>query len=196
MAATISLIDSADSKKRIAYGDENMKVTELFLAELERESAGTRHALERVPEGHNSWKPHPKSMEFGYLAALVATMPAWIVSMVKDEEFDLQSAAGKEYTPPLWTKRAELLAAHDASIAAAREALAGTTDEHLATKWKFMAGGHVISQNPRHQMIRDSVFNHLAHHRGQLTVYLRLNEASVPAIYGPSADEGRFAKAS
>jgi len=173
-----------------------MKLSELLLAELEREAIGTRHALERVPEGHNSWKPHPKSMEFGYLAALVATMPAWIVSMVKDDEFDLQSAAGKQYAPPTWSKRADLLAAHDASIAAAREALAGTNDEHLETKWKYMVAGHVINNNPRHQAIRDSVFNHLAHHRGQLTVYLRLNEASVPAIYGPSADEGRFAKAS
>ena len=174
----------------------NMKLTDLFLAELEREAAGTRHALERVPEGHNNWKPHPKSMEFGYLAALVATMPSWIVSMVKDDEFDLQSATGQKYKPLEWSKRAELLAAHDTSIAAAREALAGTTDEHLETRWRFMVGGHVISENPRHRMIRDSVFNHLAHHRGQLTVYLRLNEASVPAIYGPSADEGRFAQAS
>lgn len=173
-----------------------MNFTQLFLAELEREATGTRHALERVPEGHNNWKPHPKSMEFGYLAALVATMPAWIVSMVTDDGFDLQSAAGQSYKPKDWSKRAELLAAHDASIAAAREALASTTDEHLETTWKFMIGGHVISNNPRHQAIRESVFNHLAHHRGQLTVYLRLNEASVPAIYGPSADEGQFAKAS
>ena len=77
-------------------------------------------------------------------------------------------------------------------VAEAREALQNTTDEHLLTPWKFMVGGHVVSESPRHVMIADSVFSHLAHHRGQLTVYLRLNEASVPALYGPSADEGRF----
>jgi uncharacterized damage-inducible protein DinB len=170
-----------------------MKLTDLFLAELEREAAGTRSALERVPEGHNDWKPHPKSMPLGYLAALVATMPGWVVSMVKDDEFDLRSDAGQAMKPLEWRTRGELLAALDASIANARQALAGTTDEHLLTKWKFVVGGHVVSENPRHVMIRESVFNHLAHHRGQLTVYLRLNEASVPAIYGPSADEGRSA---
>jgi uncharacterized damage-inducible protein DinB len=170
-----------------------MKLNELFLAELEREAAGTRKALERVPEGHNDWKPHPKSMPLGYLAALIATMPAWIVSMVRDNEFDLQSPAGHKMKPMEWSKRSELLAAHDASIAAAREALASASDEHLLTKWKFVVGGHVVNEDARHVMIRNSVFNHLAHHRGQLTVYLRLNEATVPAIYGPSADEGRFA---
>jgi uncharacterized damage-inducible protein DinB len=86
-----------------------------------------------------------------------------------------------------------LLAALDAAVAGAREALQQTTDEHLLTPWKFVVGGHVVSENPRHVMIADSVISHLAHHRGQLTVYLRLNGASVPAIYGPSADEERFA---
>ena len=80
----------------------------------------------------------------------------------------------------------------DQSVARAREALQGTTDEKLLTNWRFVAGEHVLSDTPRHIAIRDSVFSHLAHHRGQLTVYLRLNDAPVPAIYGPSADEGRF----
>jgi uncharacterized damage-inducible protein DinB len=173
-----------------------MKLNELFLAELEREADGTRRTLERVPEGHNDWKPHPRSMALGYLASLVAIMPAWVVSMIKDDEFDLQSPAGQKLKAFEWQARGELLAVHDSSIAAARDTLSGATDEHLLTKWRFSVGGHVMSENPRHIMIRDSVFNHLAHHRGQLTVYLRLNEATVPAIYGQSADEGRFAKAS
>jgi len=92
-----------------------------------------------------------------------------------------------------WQNRVQLIAALDSATAAAMEALQNTTDEHLLTNWKFRAGGHVMSENPRHIMITDSVFSHLAHHRGQLTVYLRLNEASVPALYGPSADEGRAA---
>ena len=170
-----------------------MKVTDLFLAELEREAASSRTTLERLPEGHNDWKPHPKSMPLGYLASLVATMPSWVVSMVKQDELDLKSPAAAKFKPLAWRKRSELLAALDAAVADAREALRNTTDEHLMTPWKFVVGGHVVSENPRHVMIADAVFSHLAHHRGQLTVYLRLNEASVPAIYGPSADEGHFA---
>ena len=169
-----------------------MKLTEFFLAELDREAATSRHTLERVPEGHNSWKPHPKSMELGYLASLVATMPSWIVSMVKQDEFDMKSSEAAKFKPMEWRTRAELVAALDQAVSDARAALQDTTDEHLLTPWKFVVGNHVVSENPRHSMIADAVFSHLSHHRGQLTVYLRLNEASVPAIYGPSADEGRF----
>lgn len=169
-----------------------MKLTDLFLADLEREAADTRSALERVPEGHNDWKPHPNSMALGYLASLIATMPAWVVTMVKQDELDLKSRAAARFKPLEWRKRSELLAALDAGLAEAREALRNTTDDHLLTPWKFVIGGQVVDENPRHVMIADS-FSHLAHHRGQLTVYLRLNEASVPALYGPSADEGKVA---
>jgi len=170
-----------------------MKLTDFFLAELEREAGNTRSALQRVPEGHNDWKPHPKSMALGYLASLIATMPSWIVSMVKQDEFDLKSPAAAKFKPLEWRKREELVAAHDAAVAEAREALQNTNDDHLMTSWRFVVGGHVVSENPRQLMIAESVFSHLAHHRGQLTVYLRLNDSSVPAIYGPSADEGRVA---
>jgi len=169
-----------------------MKLTEHLLAQLEREAALNRRALERVPEGHNDWKPHAKSMPLGYLASLVATMPSWIVSMVKEDEIDMASSAAAKFKPMDWSRRRELIDALDSSVSAARETLRNTTDEHLLTPWKFVVGGHVASQNPRHIMITDAVFSHLAHHRGQLTVYLRLNEALVPALYGPSADEGRF----
>ena len=171
----------------------NIKLTDLFLDELEREAASSRRALERVPEGHNDWKPHPKSMPLGYLAALVAQMPSWIVAMVKQDELDLKSPAAASFkVSSEWRTRSELVTLLDAAVAQARDALRNTTDEHLLTPWKFMVGGHVASENPRHVMIRESVFSHLAHHRGQLTVYLRLNDAAVPAIYGPSADEGGF----
>ena len=169
-----------------------MKMTEFFLSELERQANSSRLALQRVPEGHNDWKPHEKSMPLGYLAALVATMPSWIISMVKQDKFDMRSPEAAQFKPLEWRTRGELLAALDSAVAGAREALQSTTDEHLATNWKFMVGEHVVSDSPRHTMIADSVFSHLAHHRGQLTVYLRLNEAPVPALYGPSADEGRF----
>lgn len=169
-----------------------MKLTDFFLAQLEREAASSRQALQRVPEGHNDWKPHDKSMALGYLASLVATMPSWIVSMVKQNEFDMQSPEAAKFKPLEWRTRSELISALDAAVSQAREALQNTTEEHLLTPWRFVVGGHVVSENPRHLMIADSVFSHLAHHRGQLTVYLRLNEASVPALYGPSADEGKF----
>jgi uncharacterized damage-inducible protein DinB len=169
-----------------------MKMTELFLADLEREAASTRRALERVPEGRNDWKPHEKSMQLGYLATLVATILGWIDTMVNQDQLDMAPKNAPKFRPQELKANRELLTALDESVAKARKALENTTDEHLLTTWKFVVGGHVASENPRHIMIRDAVFSHLAHHRGQLTVYLRLNGVAVPAIYGPSADEGRF----
>jgi uncharacterized damage-inducible protein DinB len=145
-----------------------------------------------VPEGRNDWKPHEKSMRLGYLAALVATMPSWIVLMVNQDELDFSSPTRARFTPQELATSGDLVESLDKAVASAREALANTNDEHLMKPWRFVAGGRAVSEGPRYIMIRDSVFTHLAHHRGQLTVYLRLNEAPVPAIYGPSADEGRF----
>src|SRR5437763_16978061 len=112
-----------------------MKMTEMFLEELEREADASRKALERVPEGHNDWKPHSKSMTLGYLASLVATMPAWVVTMVKQDELDLKSPAASKFKPLEWRKRSELLAALDAALVEAREALRNTTEDHLMTPW-------------------------------------------------------------
>lgn len=118
-----------------------MKIAGLLKAQLEREAASSRRTLERVPEGHNKWKPHPKSMELGYLAALVAKMPSWIVSMVKQNELDIRSADAKIFTPGDWSKRGELLEIHEKSVTDATGALSGATDEHLVTQWKFVVGG-------------------------------------------------------
>jgi len=168
----------------------NMKMTDLFLAQLEAEAVLTRPVLERVPEGRNDWKPHEKSMPLGYLAALVAKLPAWIAMMIKKDDYEMKAAGGSSYHPqPSRTSRELLQVLHE-SLAEAREALASTTDEHLLKNWRLLVGGHVVSEQPRHIALRDGVFSHLAHHRGQLTVYLRLNDVPVPAIYGPSADEG------
>jgi uncharacterized damage-inducible protein DinB len=169
-----------------------MKMTELFLGELDREAAVTRRTLERVPDAPADWKPHPKSMEFGYLANLVASMPSWIVMTVNQEGLDLAPPGGKSYEQSKFRTAAELVAALDGHVADARTALEGTTDEQLMQPWKFMVAGKVMSESPRHIVLRDTVFNHLAHHRGQLTVYLRLLDAYVPSIYGPSADEKVF----
>ena len=166
-----------------------MKLKDFYLAQLEREAVSTRKAVERVPEGQNSFKPHERSMELGYLAALVAGMLAWIELMIERDELDLDKAESEGFRTHALASKAELLASLDDAVAKARRALEGTTDEHLLTPWAFKMGGHAVSQNPRWIMIADAVFSHLAHHRGQLTVYLRLADSKVPALYGPSADE-------
>jgi uncharacterized damage-inducible protein DinB len=163
------------------------KITELLSAELEREAASTRRLLERVPEGRNDWKPHEKSTTLGYLAGLVATMPGWIAAMILQDELDVTNA-GEYQTRPVETNR-ELLEAFDKAVSRAKEALASTGDEHLMTTWRMLAHGHVVSEQPRYQAIREGCINHFAHHRGQLTVYLRLNDAPVSQLYGPTADE-------
>jgi len=166
-----------------------MKLTDLFLGELEREGASTRKVLERVPEGKNSWKPHERSMNLGYLAALVAQMPAWIEMMINSEEFDLMAPDAGKFRAAEQSSTKGLLAQFDANIAKASKALSGTTEQHLMKTWTLKMGTNVANQGPRYVMIQELTINHLAHHRGQLTVFLRLNDAKVPAIYGPSADE-------
>jgi len=164
-----------------------MKMTEMFLAQLEREAPLTRSAVERLPAGRNDWKPHEKSRPLGMLASLVASMPSWIATMIEQNELDIGAGGGAQ--SPAQTSR-ELVQLLDKSIAAARRALSSTTDEHLMTSWRLRYGNRVLSEEPRHVMITDGVFSHLAHHRGQLTVYVRLNNVPVPAIYGATADEG------
>ena len=167
------------------------KISELLLAELEREGAGTRRALERVPEGRNDWKPHEKSMPLGYLAGLVATMPSWIAAIITRDELDL--ASPDEYKTTGYDTNRELLEAFDKAMARAREALSSATDEHLTTTtWRMSVQGKVVSEQQRYVAVRDSTLNHWAHHRGQLTVYLRLNDVPVPSLYGPTADENPF----
>lgn len=168
-----------------------MTLAALFLAELDREAARCRRVLEVMPEGKRDWKPHDRSMPFGYLAELVATMPNWLAMGVTQDSLDLKPEQGGGLPRDPLESRADYLAALDKAVAAAREALQGTTDDHLSTKWKLLVGGHVVMDVPRHEMMRDTL-NHLAHHRGQMTVYLRLLDAKVPALYGPSADDQRF----
>jgi uncharacterized damage-inducible protein DinB len=168
-----------------------MELTEYFAAELESEVARSRRALEQVPEGKHDWKPHDRSMIFGYLTEMVATIPNWIAMIVKQDELDVAPKGGPTQKRALLNTSAEYIEALDKSAAAARAALAGTNEEFLQTNWRLLAGGQVVAEMPRHEMIRDTI-NHWAHHRGQMTVYLRLMGATVPALYGPSADDKRF----
>ena len=168
-----------------------MKLTEFFRSELDREVERSRRALEQVPQGQFDWKPHEKSMVFGYLADMVATIPTWITMEIQQDELDVAPPENKKTKQAPKDTSEALLKALDEAAAAARTALEGTTDEHLNTTWKLLAHGQVVMESPRHVMIQDT-FNHWAHHRGQMTVYLRLMGAKVPALYGPSADDNRF----
>jgi uncharacterized damage-inducible protein DinB len=167
-----------------------MSFKQLFAEELDREAARTRRTLEQVPLGHDDWKPHPKSMPLGRLAGLVASMPSWVSLIIDQDELNLTPPAGSgQYQQP---STDQLVRVHEDHVKKAKESLAKTTDDYLmTTNWKLLAGGSVAMNERRHIVLRDTI-NHLAHHRGQLTVYLRLNDRTVPSIYGPSADDQRF----
>jgi uncharacterized damage-inducible protein DinB len=170
-----------------------MQLTDILSKELEREGALSAKVLANVPTGQDDWRPHPKSMPLGRLASLVATMPSWLSMMIDRDDFDLNPPEGRQSSEFAQTFKtpAELVRASNDGIAGARSALGGTTDDHLMKTWQLKFGGMVVSEKLRHEFLQESI-NHLAHHRGQLTVYLRMNDAPVPATYGPSADEQRF----
>jgi uncharacterized damage-inducible protein DinB len=167
-----------------------MTLKDALLAQFDREVAISRKVLLNVPEGKNDWKPHPKSMALGYLAQLVAMMPVW-VAMVCDQP-DLDLAAGNLKQEP-WKTNADLVQQHEGFAAKGRASLAAASEDTLYnTKWQLKMKGNVVSDDPRHQVIEDT-FTHLAHHRGQLTVYQRLLDAKVASTYGPSADDNPWA---
>ncbi|HWN08596.1 MAG TPA: DinB family protein [Pyrinomonadaceae bacterium] len=168
-----------------------MKLTEYLLEELDREVDRSRRALAEVPEGKYDWKPHDKSMILGYLANMVATIPMWIAMEINQAELDVAPAEGSSMEQKKLDTSAALIEALDKSAADARSALAKTSDEHLHTSWKLLARGQVVMESPRYVFIQDTI-NHWSHHRGQMTVYLRLMGAKVPALYGPSADDNQF----
>ncbi|HEY0431502.1 MAG TPA: DinB family protein [Pyrinomonadaceae bacterium] len=168
-----------------------MNLTEFLSAELDRKVERSRKALQEVPEGKYDWKPHERSMLFGYLVNMVATIPTWISMQILQDELDVAPAEGSKMEQKRLETSAELIEALDKAAAGAREAFAKTTDDHLKTNWKLLARGQVAMEAPRYEMIQDTI-NHWTHHRGQMTVYLRLMGAKVPAIYGPSADDSSF----
>ena len=168
-----------------------MTMTEWFLAELESEAAKSRRVLEQVPTGKRESKPHERSMPFGYLSDLTANILSWVGLAITLDELDIAPKDGSSRRPTPVTTSAEWVAALDKAVAQAREALQKTTDAHLETPWRLLAGGNLAFEQPRLHVIRDT-FLHSAHHRGQMTVYLRLLGAKVPALYGPSADDTNF----
>ena len=160
---------------------------ESFLQELNAEYRATRLCLERIPESLYEYKPHPKSMNLGYLTLLVAEIPLWIKHMIVDSEIDFVTF--KHASPKTTT---ELLAHFEDNIKGAREALQGTTDEQLGEPFSLKSNGQLLYTSPKLIDI-GTTLNHWVHHRGQLTVYMRLNDIAVPSLYGPSADDKNFA---
>ena len=167
-----------------------MSLSATLLPEFDQEMASTRKTLERIPMEKPDWKPHEKSMAMGPLAIHVATIPDWAAVTIAQDSLDFMPEGGQPYQPPKLSTQKELLEAFDQGVVKARAAIAGASDEHLAKPWTLLAGGKVIFTMPRAAVLRSMVLNHLIHHRAQLGVYLRLNGVAVPAIYGPSADEG------
>lgn len=160
-----------------------MTLSEQLLPEFDQEMATTRRLLERVPSDQAEWKPHPRSFALGHLAQLVAWMPGWITNTLRETRLDLLAASGYSFE-----STATLLGIFDTNVREAREALSKARDEDFDVLWSLTRGDQVLMQAPRRAVVRMHI-SHLSHHRGQLTVYLRLLDVPIPSIYGPTADE-------
>ncbi len=160
-----------------------------FLEELENEAKTARECLARVPADKFEWKPHEKSMTFGRLAVHIAEMFGWTKESLTQDVLDFATADYKPFQP---STTDELLAFFDEKVAAAKEILSNTADDTFMTEWTMRNGETVYFTMPKVAVMRSFVMNHIIHHRGQLSVYLRLNDIPVPSIYGPSADEGQM----
>ena len=164
-----------------------MNLTQAFLAELDREMAGTRTTLERVVEEKLDWRPHERSWTVRELATHIATIPSWVAVTLEQDSFDLAADDPSARETPDTVDG--IVALFDQNLATARSALEAASDERLGRPWSLLHGGEEVFTMPRAAVLRGMVLNHSVHHRGQLTVYLRLTGAPVPALYGPSADE-------
>ena len=164
-----------------------MGIAQSMLGEFDNEMVSTRKTLERVPMDKLGWKPDPKSMSMGRLAGHVAEMVGWAAMTLSTDELDFATG---DYKPIEATSTDQLLAEFDKNAKATRAALESATDERMMGEWALKNNGAVLMAMPRVAMIRSMVLNHVIHHRAQLTVYFRMNGVPVPALYGPSADEG------
>jgi len=166
-----------------------IKMLEPISGEIAQEAATTKRVLERVPEDKLTWKPHPKSMTLGQLAMHVATIPGGISKLARVDDFEINPA---NFAPPVPKSSAEILAALDASVQEAQEYLGGVSEASALGMWRAKMNGKEVMSMPRAGLLRAIMLNHWYHHRGQLSVYLRLLEVPVPSIYGPSADDNPF----
>jgi uncharacterized damage-inducible protein DinB len=164
-------------------------IASALIAEMELEATVARKCLERVPAEKFDWKPHEKSMAFGKLAVHVAEMFSWTPTTLQNTELDFSKIDYKPYEP---TSTADLVEYLDKNVAEAIDALRNAPDEVFMENWTMRNGETVYFTMPKLAVMRTFVMNHIIHHRGQLSVYLRLNDIAVPSIYGPSADEGQM----
>jgi len=164
-----------------------MAIKDALLPEFDHEMAVTRRVLERAPLADADWKPHEKSMSLGALAAHLADIPSWVPLIMRQDHYDMGAGEGAPQAAPAGT--AELLEAWDRRIAEARTHIDGASDAEMLQPWSLKSGGQVVMTLPRAAVLRNFLMNHTVHHRGQMSVYLRLRNVPVPAIYGPSADE-------
>ncbi len=169
-----------------------MAIHEALIIELDMESAKTRKMLERVPEAKLDWKPHDKSMTLGRLAGHLAELPGWGEAILVQDEFDVAPPDAPPYQPPVLESVSEIVKLFDSNIEKLRGAIRSTSDEAFMKPWTLKMGGKDLFTAPRIGVVRDMLFNHPVHHRGQLTVYLRLNDVPVPQTYGPTADESEM----
>ena len=170
-----------------------MSIGRSLIPEFDHEMKVTRTVLERIPEDKLGWKPHEKSMTLGRLAGHIAELPRFSLSMIQLDALDFAPKDGEPpRKPTIAESRKHVLQLFDEKVAEAREVIAGATDEHLAKVWTLSMAGNTIFSMPRAMAVRTMFLNHVVHHRGQLSVYLRLLDVPVPSIYGPSADEGRI----
>jgi uncharacterized damage-inducible protein DinB len=167
-----------------------MSICEEMLAEFQEELLATRRILERIPENKLGWKPHEKSMSLGQLAMHIAKVPGAIVSITSEDFFDVLRG---NFAPPAPRDKAEVRSALDESARTVEKALHESSEEFAQASWHLMRGDHEIQARPRFKAWRTLMLNHWYHHRGQLSVYLRLLDIAVPSVYGPSADESPFA---
>jgi uncharacterized damage-inducible protein DinB len=163
-----------------------MAIIDGILQEFVHESAGTRKTLERLPESELGWKPHPKSMTMGVLACHLAETPSFVEAILKKDELNFKMS---EYKPADLKTVKEIVARFDANVAKAKKVMKGVADATLMLPWTLKGDGKVVFSMPRIAALRAMVLNHSVHHRGQLTVYLRLKDVPLPGLYGPSADE-------
>ncbi len=163
-----------------------MNLSEPIRAELQHEAATTRKMLERVPPGALAWRPHEKSRTLGEIAAHIANLPGLFITPLDRDEFDRY-----EYKPVATDSVTDILATFDKNIASAMERLNTLSDERWLAPWRYKYGEQVIFELPRLAVIRMMALNHLIHHRGQLSVYLRLLDVPLPSVYGPTADEAQ-----
>lgn len=166
-----------------------MSYAQMTLPEFEQEMATTRKVLERVPEEKLDWKAHPKSNTIGWNACHLAEIPGWGASILAESFFDMNPTGKEPYRTPNLRSRAEILALFDANVAEAKKALAALKDADLMAPWQLRDQGTVLLEMPRAVAFRTWVLSHAIHHRAILSVYYRLNDVPVPAIYGPSGDE-------